>query len=150
LTRHATVNEVAFDGLEGKVRRRSRLLAALLVGAGSGAVGGSYVGSAALLGGALLALVGVGLYLVTPRTGSDTSGDGPGGDRPTLASLGAKVEEVLRLAEEQAEGRRADAEREAQQILSAARLEAAAILDRARTAAAERAGTPRPPDTAIG
>jgi len=41
--------------------------------------------------------------------------------RPTLSGLGTKVEHILRLAEEQANEHRAEARREAEGILSAAR-----------------------------
>ncbi|MGH3645749.1 MAG: DivIVA domain-containing protein, partial [Micromonosporaceae bacterium] len=56
--------------------------------------------------------------------------------RPTLSGLGTKVEHILRLAEEQANEHRAEAKREAEGILSAARLEAREITDKARAEAA--------------
>jgi hypothetical protein len=134
------VNYLAIDGagVGGAMRKRSRFVAATLVGAGLGAIGGSYIGSAAVWSGALVALTGLGLYLLT--AGPDVR-DGlarePQDDRPPLEDLGTNVAEILRLAEEQAEDYRNDAQRQAQEILSAARLEARAILDRARTDAAE-------------
>src|SRR6266545_274837 len=44
--------------------------------------------------------------------------------KPTLSGLGTRVEQILRLAEEQANDHRGDAKRESEGILSAARLEA--------------------------
>jgi DivIVA domain-containing protein len=52
--------------------------------------------------------------------------------RPTLSGLGTRVEQILRLAEEQANDHRSEAKRESEGILSAARLEAREITDKAR------------------
>ncbi|BEL05094.1 hypothetical protein Q0Z83_032850 [Actinoplanes sichuanensis] len=48
-------------------------------------------------------------------------------DRPTLAGLGTRVEDILRLAEEQADDHRAEAKREADAIIAAAKAEAQRI-----------------------
>src|SRR5437764_11959943 len=56
--------------------------------------------------------------------------------RPTLSGLGTRVEQILRLAEEQANDHRGEAKREAEGIVSAARLEGREITDEARAAAA--------------
>ena len=61
--------------------------------------------------------------------------------RPTLSGLGTRVEQILRLAEEQANEHRGEAKRESEGIVSAARLEAREITDKARAeAAAMKAG----------
>jgi len=49
--------------------------------------------------------------------------------RPTLSGLGTRVEQILRLAEEQANDHRGEAKRESEGILSAGRLEAREITD---------------------
>jgi vacuolar-type H+-ATPase subunit H len=51
---------------------------------------------------------------------------------PTLPELGTRVEQILRLAEQQAEDHRAEARREAERIVAAARQEAEEILAAAR------------------
>src|SRR5690606_21015974 len=56
--------------------------------------------------------------------------------RPTLSGLGTRVEQILRLAEEQANEHRSESKREAEGIISAARLEAREITDKARAEAA--------------
>lgn len=77
----------------------------------------------------------------------DGDGDGTNPESPasgrrrkpepvTFAHLGPRVEELLRIAEEQAEDVRAEARREAERIEAAARQEAETILDRAREEAA--------------
>jgi len=52
--------------------------------------------------------------------------------RPAFHDVGTRVEEILRLAEEQAEAHRAEARREAAEIMAAARREAEEILAAAR------------------
>ena len=61
--------------------------------------------------------------------------------RPTLSGLGTRVEQILRLAEEQANDHRGEAKREAEGIVSAARLEAREITDKARAEAAAMKAT---------
>ncbi|RQX54763.1 cell division protein DivIVA, partial [Micromonospora chalcea] len=61
--------------------------------------------------------------------------------RPTLSGLGTRVEQILRLAEEQANDHRNEAKRESEGILSAARLEAREITDKARAEAAAMKAT---------
>lgn len=56
--------------------------------------------------------------------------------RPTLSGMGTRVEQILKLAEEQANDHRTTARREADGILTAARREADAILNRAHDQAA--------------
>src|SRR2546421_9597 len=56
--------------------------------------------------------------------------------RPTLSGLGTRVEQILRLAEEQANDHRAEAKPESEGSNTAARLEAREITDNARAEAA--------------
>lgn len=56
----------------------------------------------------------------------------PDDSRPTPRGLGTRVEEILRLAEQQAEDHRAAARREADEIVAAARREAEEIVAAAR------------------
>src|SRR5262245_17508140 len=56
--------------------------------------------------------------------------------RPTLSGLGTRVEQILRLAEEQANEHRGDSKRESEGVVSASRLEAREITDKARAEAA--------------
>src|SRR5436305_14285383 len=61
--------------------------------------------------------------------------------RPTLSGLGTRVEQILRLAEEQANDHRGESKRESEGILSASRLEAREITDKARAEAAAMKAT---------
>jgi hypothetical protein len=113
-------------------------LGLLVFGVGLGALGGTPAGRPVAIG-----AVAVGLVLIAiggrPRAGSliedakDSRETGSIGDarapsaRPTLAGLGTRVEDILRLAEEQAADHRAAAEREAAAIIAAARAEAQRI-----------------------
>ncbi|WP_370461773.1 DivIVA domain-containing protein [Micromonospora sp. WP24] len=67
--------------------------------------------------------------------------------RPTLSGLGTRVEQILELAERQADDHRAEARREAERIVTAARHEAETILNRAHEQAAGigRDLSPAPP-----
>ncbi|MGC5054615.1 DivIVA domain-containing protein [Micromonospora sp. DT48] len=56
--------------------------------------------------------------------------------RPTLSGLGTRVEQILKLAEEQADDHRSEARLEAERIVTAARREAEAILNQAHEQAA--------------
>jgi F0F1-type ATP synthase membrane subunit b/b' len=56
----------------------------------------------------------------------------PDESKPTLDDLGTRVEQILGLAERQAEDHRAAARREAEEIVAAARQEAEQILAAAR------------------
>src|SRR6185369_4716017 len=56
--------------------------------------------------------------------------------RPTLSGLGTRVEQILRLAEEQANEHRGETKRDAEGIVSGSRLEAREITDKARAEAA--------------
>jgi hypothetical protein len=111
-----------------------RTLSTLLVGLGVGIVAGAYLGAAAVWPGVVIGLVGVALSFVRSRetaVGPDAAVSPPD-ERPGLAGLGTRVEQILRLAEEQADGHRATAER----TLAEARAEADRILERARSEAA--------------
>ncbi|MGW5667366.1 hypothetical protein [Micromonospora sp. NPDC003776] len=67
--------------------------------------------------------------------------DGTG--RPTLSGLGTRVEQLLKLAEEQADDHRAKARLDAEGIVTAARREVEAILNRAHEQAAGISGARR-------
>jgi vacuolar-type H+-ATPase subunit H len=66
-----------------------------------------------------------------PRTGPDLR---------TIHGLGSRVEGILRLAEQQADDHRAQARREAAEIVAAARREAEEILAAARQEASRLRG----------
>src|SRR5579859_18626 len=72
---------------------------------------------------------------------TDTSKQLEENSRPTLSGLGTRVEQILRLAEEQANDHRGEAKREAEGIVSASRLEAREITDKARAEAAAMKAT---------
>ncbi|MEU5790646.1 hypothetical protein ABZ754_23335 [Micromonospora purpureochromogenes] len=143
--------------------------AAVLFGLGVGATVGSSLGPAAFWSGVAIAAIGVALSLVG-TTESDLVGDGLvdhdedagiAGDEtttgtavvperrrrnrqpPALSGLGTRVEQILKLAEKQADDYRAEARLEAEGIVTAARREAAAILNRAQEQAAGITGTRR-------
>ena len=117
----------------------------LLIGLGVGAAVGTYLDSAPIWWGIVIALAGVGLSFIgsEPPTLDAASASKPASEPPGLAGLGTRVEQVLRLAEEQADDHRSKARRDGERILSAARSEAHAILQRARTEAAELTGIPK-------
>ncbi|MGS2619543.1 DivIVA domain-containing protein [Micromonospora sp. LZ34] len=149
--------------------RKPAKTAAVLFGLGVGATIGPSLGPAAVWSGVAVAALGVGLSLIG-TTESDLVGDdlvdrdedaGLAGDgttagtavvaerrrrdrqRPTLSGLGTRVEQILELAEEQADDHRAEARLEAEGIVTAARREAEAILNRAHEQAAGITGTGR-------
>lgn len=116
----------------------ARFLPTLLLGLGVGAVGGAYLGSAAVWFGIVAAVVGVGLSLTSSRpatVGGEARVQSPS-EGAELSTLGSRVEQILRLAEEQAENHRSNAKREAERTLSKARSEARLIVDKARAEAA--------------
>jgi hypothetical protein len=116
------------------MKRPATSLSALLIGLGIGAVGGAVLGAGAVWPGLVVGVVGVGLSLAGSKP-ADVGGEAavqPPSEHPTLAGLGSRVEQIIRLAEEQADDHRTRAEREAELMLSEARL----ILDRARAEAA--------------
>ncbi|TWJ20530.1 DivIVA domain-containing protein [Micromonospora endolithica] len=142
--------------------------AAVLFGLGVGVAVGPSLGPAAVWSGVVVAVLGVGLSLIgsaesdlvgddledDEAAGDSASGTGPAvvaqrrrRDRqaPRLSGLGTRVEQILRLAEEQANDHRDEARREAEEMVSAARREAEAILDRAHEQAAGITGTGRDP-----
>ncbi|WP_430502793.1 DivIVA domain-containing protein [Micromonospora trifolii] len=140
--------------------------AAALFGLGVGVAVGSAFGPVAVWLGVAVAAVGIGLSLIGTAE-SDLVGDGlvdrdePAGvtsdatvvgragvaerkrrnaNRPTFANLGTRVEQILKLAEEQADDHLNAARLEADKTVSAARQEAEAILRRARDQAAGNTG----------
>ncbi|MGC4759077.1 hypothetical protein [Micromonospora trifolii] len=136
--------------------------AAALVGLGVGVAVGSALGPVAIWFGVAVAALGIGLSLIGTAE-SDLVGDGlvdrdEAGDRtaagtagvaerkrrtanrPTLNGLGTRVEQILKLAEEQADDHLNGARLEADETVSAARQEAEAILRRASDQAAGNAG----------
>ncbi|WP_374628109.1 DivIVA domain-containing protein [Micromonospora sp. A3M-1-15] len=159
--------------------RKPAKTASALFGLGVGAAVGASLGPAAVWPGVAVAALGVALSLIG-TTESDLVGDdlvdrdgepGAAGDgttagtavvavrrrrdrqRPTLSGLGTRVEQILHLAEEQADHHRAEARRESEGIVTAARREAEAILNRAHEQAAGITGTlpgrlPAPPSRA--
>ena len=156
--------------------RKPAKTAAVLFGLGVGATVGPSLGPAAVWPGVAIAALGVALSLVG-TTGSALVGDGPvdhdeeagaaddatttgttvvaqrrrrNRQRPTLNGLSTRVEQILKLAEEQADDHRAKARLEAEGIVTAARREAEAILNRAHEQAVGITGTrwdpsPAPP-----
>ncbi|OKI65562.1 DivIVA domain-containing protein [Micromonospora sp. CB01531] len=143
--------------------RKPARTAAVLFGLGVGAAVGPSLGPAAVWSGVAIAALGVVLSLVG-TTESDLAGDGlvdrdedagVAGDgtttgtavvperrrRPALSGLGTRVEQILKLAEEQADDHRAKARLEAEGIVTATRREAEAILNRAHEQAAGITGT---------
>ncbi|MFI7578223.1 hypothetical protein [Micromonospora sp. NPDC049497] len=146
--------------------RKPAKTAAVLLGLGVGAMVGPSLGSAAFLSGVAIATLGVALSLVG-TTESDLVADGlvdrdedagtaadgtttgtavvaerrrRNRQRPTLSGLGTRVEQILKLAEEQADDYRAEARLKAEEILTAARRVAEAVLNQAHEQAA---GIPR-------
>ncbi|MCU7726070.1 hypothetical protein ODJ79_20285 [Actinoplanes sp. KI2] len=109
-----------------------------LLGLGIGGWLGVQVGEAAALGGLVVAVAGLLLLGLGARSGDpggDLVGDAmearaDGGeatapaDRPKLPGLGRRVEQILRLSEEQAAAHLAQAKVEADRILADARAEA--------------------------
>ncbi|WP_199737083.1 hypothetical protein [Micromonospora solifontis] len=122
------------------MNRPATSLSALLVGLGVGAVGGAQIGAAAVWPGVAVGVAGVALafFRSSPDAVSDETAAQSTDGRPTLSGLGTRVEQILRLAERQADDHRATAEREAERILSEARATARLIVDRAH---ADAAGT---------
>ncbi|MGA3540467.1 hypothetical protein ACK8GE_14380 [Micromonosporaceae bacterium DT194] len=139
---------------------------AVLFGLGVGATAGSALGPAAFWPGVAIIALGIVLSLVgtaeTDLVGDDPDKDSPvtddgtgrgtavvahrrrrSGERPTLAGLGTRVEQILKLAEEQGNDHRAEARREAEAIVAAARRKAEAILNEAHQQAAGPFGTRR-------
>jgi hypothetical protein len=119
----------------------------LLIGLGAGIAIAPYLGSGAVWAAGVGIVLGLGLLLVgtpePPTLGAGQPDQPDMGDRRTgkkpaavhLAGLGTTVEQILRLAEEQAMDHREEARRKAEQLLSEARAEADSILARARTEA---------------
>ncbi len=111
----------------------------LLTGLGLGAIAGGYLHTAAAWTGLALLMVGVGMALAgrsrrpvdAPASPADPKRE-PAAERPGLPGLGTRVEQILRLAEKQADDHRAKAAREAQRIVADARAEAQGIIEKAR------------------
>jgi hypothetical protein len=108
--------------------RGMRGLGLFLFGAGAGAIAGVSAGRPAMPFAIGAAVVGLILAVAGSvwRTG-DLIGDASAPDRPALAGLGTRVEQILRIAEEQADDHRAEARREADAIIAAAHAEARRI-----------------------
>ncbi|GAB3155192.1 hypothetical protein GCM10027290_51040 [Micromonospora sonneratiae] len=110
-----------------------RSFSILLVGLGIGTAGGGYLGSVAIWPGVVITLVGMALSFVGP--GRDLSAPETTGrsetERPTMANLGTRVEQILSLAERQADDVTDAARVEAERILADARSTARALLDEA-------------------
>ncbi|MGC4874826.1 DivIVA domain-containing protein [Micromonospora sp. DT43] len=144
--------------------RKPARTAAALVGLGVGVAVGPSLGPAAVWSGVAVAALGVALFLVggtESRLVEDglvdrdevaddatTPGDTAGPQRrrrnresTTLSGLGTRVEQILDLAEQQADDHRANARSEAEGIVTAARREAETILNRAHEQAAGITGT---------
>ena len=116
------------------MRMSGRPAAMLLIGLGIGATGGAYLHAAALWVGLVLVIVGIGVAIATGPPAPALPADPavrPAKARPDLVGLGSRVEQVLRLAEEQAGVHRADAKREAERIVADARANAQAIIEKA-------------------
>ncbi|MFK4245934.1 hypothetical protein ACI2KV_23925 [Micromonospora chokoriensis] len=133
--------------------RKPAKTAALLVGLGVGAAAGPSLGPAAAWSGIAIGALGVALFLVGTRE-SDLVGDVGIDDeeaevpydgaataverrprirqRSTFAHLGPHVEQILRLAEEQASTIVEDARLESERLVAAARREADAHPNLAR------------------
>ena len=107
-----------------------RALAQILIGTGVGlAIGGRFAASAAFIAGAVVAVAGLLIVAIPGSPSRDliagNSADAPATrPAPPLSDLGTRVEQVLKLAEKQADEHRAAARREADQITAAARAEA--------------------------
>ncbi|WBB53959.1 hypothetical protein [Verrucosispora sp. WMMD573] len=152
--------------------RKPAKTAAVLVGLGVGVAIGPSLGPAAVWSGIAIAVLGGALCLIG-TTESGVAGDGPvdrdeetgvAGDgpptgttaaaprrrnrqRPNLGGLGTRVEQILKLAEEQANDHRDEARRESEAIVTAARREAEAILNRAHEQAARITANHRDPSS---
>lgn len=126
--------------------RSARSFSALLVGLGVGAVGGAQVGAAAVWPGVIVGVAGLALsfFRSQPTVAGGEAAVPSTDERPTLAGLGTRVEQILRLAEKQADDHRATAEREAERLLSEARSTARLIVDKARAEAAGATATANP------
>ncbi|MGC4866058.1 hypothetical protein ACLQ3B_11585 [Micromonospora sp. DT53] len=136
--------------------------AAVLFGLGVGVAVGPSLGADVVWPGVAVAALGIGLSLIG-TTESDLVGDGladrdePAGaagdrtatgtagvakrqrsspDRPTLSGLGTRVEQILKLAETQADDHLNAAKLDAEKMVGAARREAEAIVNRAHEQAA--------------
>lgn len=146
--------------------RKPAKTAALLFGLGVGAAVGPSLGAAAALwSGVAVAALGIGLALLgdsepdlmadgmVGRDGNSASADTSYDEwrqrheRPTLSGLGTRVEQILKLAENQANDHRNEAKRESEQLVAAARQEAETIVSRAHDQAAGITGRDRGPDS---
>jgi uncharacterized membrane protein YhiD involved in acid resistance len=99
-----------------------RVIASLLVGLGIGIAIGRRLAESGLVIAAVAVLVGLVLAAIGPRAPRDPNA-------PTLNQLGTRVEQILRVTEEQGAASKAAAQREADEIVAAARAEAARIKD---------------------
>lgn len=113
------------------MRGRLRSWSVPLIGLGSGAALGAYAGPAVSWWAAGAVLAGLVLYLAVPGVqpaGAKPAGAKPSGaedEQPTLAGLGTRVEQILQLAEDQADETVRVAHEQARAIVEGARAEAA-------------------------
>ncbi|WP_433124851.1 hypothetical protein ACQPWW_20835 [Micromonospora sp. CA-240977] len=133
--------------------------AAVLFGLGVGATIGPSLGPNALWSGVAVAALGIGLSLLGTSEADLVEADlvdrvAANDDtaverlrefyqRPTLSGLGTRVEQILRLAEGQANDVLTEAKREGEEMVAAARQEAETIVRQARDQAAGITGTTR-------
>ncbi len=129
--------------------RAGRAVGTVLAVAGVAVVFDGAFGPAPAWLGGLLILTGAIVHLtpggatrpVVPAADGGTTPDDTG-RRPPLAGMGTRVDQILRLAEGQADAIRDSARRDADRIVADARREAAAIVRRARAEAGDAADRP--------
>jgi hypothetical protein len=133
------------------MRAGMRRWAPAVIALGAGAVIGSVIGRTGLAAGAVVVVLGLVCAIAgagatpTPEQAAKRAARAEeiharrlaAADRPGIAALGPRVEQVLRLAEEQADELRAKATQEAAQIVAAARAQADRIIAEA-TAGTDR------------
>jgi hypothetical protein len=105
----------------------------LAIGLGIGLLAGINVGPALVFPGLVALAAGAAMIAFGGRTPVDlvqlpASPPDPDG-KPTLSGLGTRVDDILRLAEDQAKDHRESAERDAAAIIAEARAEAARIRE---------------------
>jgi hypothetical protein len=103
----------------------------LVLGLGIGLIAGGQAGQALLVPGLVAVVAGAAMIGAGGRDPVDlvqvpASATAPAGE-PRAAGLGNRVEEILRLAEDQARAHREAAEREAAAVIAEAREEAARL-----------------------
>ena len=104
----------------------------LAIGLGLGLLAGMLYGEVLLIPALVAVTGGAVLVAARGRAPAQVLGQVPAQvpaqrDRPTLAGLGTRVDQVLRLAEDQAKDHLREAERQAAEIIAEARADAARI-----------------------